>query len=287
MITLNQIAYNIQNMMYPKSLLDPQREGQITLRQIKFWIHYHRARLIQENVSKGILNYTNLYQNVQRDAFFPANEYNNQSVITSQINNTFYGLELTKTQQNKEDSRNLGVMVVSIPEIVSLPNNAAIKNVALHRRLKLASGPTTSGIENASEEIAIYEKNNSDIKFGNFNKFTKNNKPFYEVMRKQNIEDSSSSNGGLIIALHSLQISPNNLQDTTSTAVDTVGWVYRPSFHIICQDPTQINNMQGLNNNFDDETSTYPIPAEYVKDLIERVLQTEGSVSLKTLQSEL
>ena len=64
MITLNEIAYNIQNMMYPKTLIDPVREGQIPLRQIKHWIHYHRAKLIEENVSKGILASTNLYQHI-------------------------------------------------------------------------------------------------------------------------------------------------------------------------------------------------------------------------------
>ena len=86
MITLNQIAYNIQNMMYPKSLLDPQREGQITLRQIKFWIHYHRAKLIQENVSKGILSDNNLYQraNVMRR---PVTYENHEAFVNNPIGN--------------------------------------------------------------------------------------------------------------------------------------------------------------------------------------------------------
>ena len=62
MITLNQIAYNIQDLMYPNTLT---LEGETPITQIKFWIHYHRAKLIAENVSKGILNSTSLYQAVE------------------------------------------------------------------------------------------------------------------------------------------------------------------------------------------------------------------------------
>ena len=52
MITLNEIADNIYTMMYPNTL---DLEGAIPKRQIKHWIHYHRARLIYDNIDKGIL----------------------------------------------------------------------------------------------------------------------------------------------------------------------------------------------------------------------------------------
>ena len=60
-MTLNEIAYNIHNIMYPNTLT---LEGELPLSQIKHWIHYHRAKLIEENISKGILAHDNLYQNL-------------------------------------------------------------------------------------------------------------------------------------------------------------------------------------------------------------------------------
>mgnify|MGYP001430927129 FL=1 len=50
MITLNQLADNIHEMMYPNTL---SLEGEISKRQIKHWIHYHRAKLIADNIDKG------------------------------------------------------------------------------------------------------------------------------------------------------------------------------------------------------------------------------------------
>ena len=61
MITLNQIADNIKGMMYPNTLT---LEGEISTRQIKHWIHYHRAKLIADNIDKGILNNQALYQSM-------------------------------------------------------------------------------------------------------------------------------------------------------------------------------------------------------------------------------
>ena len=60
MITLNQIADNIKGMMYPNTLT---LEGEIPTKQIKHWVHYHRAKLISDNINKGILNDQSLYQN--------------------------------------------------------------------------------------------------------------------------------------------------------------------------------------------------------------------------------
>ena len=99
MITLNEIAYNIQNMMYPKSLIDPIREGQISIKQIKHWIHYHRAKLIEENISKGILNFSNIYQRIVNGIAYPA--------TYAAPYKDFYGREISRTE-NRGDWRNLG-----------------------------------------------------------------------------------------------------------------------------------------------------------------------------------
>ena len=105
--------------MYPKSLLDPQREGQIALRQIKFWIHYHRAKLIQENVSKGILNSTNLYQRIESSSYRALDVSNYSS---TEIN--AYGISFKK-KQDRGSWRNTGSFNETIPKIVATPNDSS------------------------------------------------------------------------------------------------------------------------------------------------------------------
>ena len=60
MITLNEIAYNIKNLAYGGQ---NSAENNISTAQIKHWIHYHRAKLIEDNINKGILSFNNLFQN--------------------------------------------------------------------------------------------------------------------------------------------------------------------------------------------------------------------------------
>ena len=61
MITLNEIAYNIRNLAYGGK---NSSENNISLSQIKHWIHYHRAKLIADNINKGITNNQGLYQDM-------------------------------------------------------------------------------------------------------------------------------------------------------------------------------------------------------------------------------
>ena len=50
MASLNEIAYNIKNLAYNG---DTNEEENIGIRQIKFWIHYHRAKIIKELAREG------------------------------------------------------------------------------------------------------------------------------------------------------------------------------------------------------------------------------------------
>ena len=47
MATLNEIAYNIKGLM---SGGQESVENSIDTRQIKHWIHYHRAKIIEEKI---------------------------------------------------------------------------------------------------------------------------------------------------------------------------------------------------------------------------------------------
>jgi hypothetical protein len=51
MASLNEIAYNIKNMAYGGS--STINEENIGIRQIKFWVHYYRAKMIKDFYLKG------------------------------------------------------------------------------------------------------------------------------------------------------------------------------------------------------------------------------------------
>lgn len=71
MITLNEIAYNIKNIAYGGK---SNKEVNISTKQIKHWIHYHRAKLIADNIDKGILSNHIIWQNFP---LLATNMYNN------------------------------------------------------------------------------------------------------------------------------------------------------------------------------------------------------------------
>ena len=50
MATLNEIAYNIKNLAYNG---DTNEEENVGIRQIKFWIHYHRAKILKKLATEG------------------------------------------------------------------------------------------------------------------------------------------------------------------------------------------------------------------------------------------
>lgn len=65
MITLNEIAYNIKNLAYGGK---SNGEANLTISQIKHWVHYHRAKLIADNLDKGILSNHIIWQNYELNA---------------------------------------------------------------------------------------------------------------------------------------------------------------------------------------------------------------------------
>ena len=68
------------------------------------------------------------------------------------------------------------------------------------------------------------------------------------------------------------------------------------AIHMILQDPTQMFHNLGETDStsvnydsssiIDDDSTPYPIPAQYVRDLIERIVQLEASTVLKIMENE-
>ena len=283
MITLNEIAYNIKNLAYGgKNSL----ENNISTSQIKHWVHYHRAKLIADNINNGILNFTSLYQILSDSSLHKVTTKEGGKYIN---NVNFYGTNTLRknSKQNKGDFRNTGYLTYYIPETIMLPHDAAIKEISVSRTLRDVS---TGGYSDYSSQLKIYRKSQSERAYGDFNRFTDNDHPFYVIERNSDNDDStvffmgggySVSEGGKIrFRIFGLQDSPNYYGDLHTPGGRNLEYRYKAACLAIFQNPTEIRG-------FDDATSSYPIPAQYVGDLVQRVLQTEVQVELKTRADEM
>jgi len=338
MITLNEIAYNIKNLAYGG---DATLENNISLRQIKHWIHYHRAKLISENIDKGITNDQSLYQSValtlrNSTSGTAANYYNawsehekgiiasppaitagyienhpkftsgkltgewlansslsndvsgNSQAYMSASGRDQFGTEI-KRSQNRGDFRNFGSASFWVPRPLMLKNNSGIRSVSLQRMVHYPDDASTTDVNEQvggaqHPSIKIYNKTLDDATFGNSNKFTDNTKPyFYQVTAKQNRDDNSHGN---YITINGIQVSPNYHGNLHTPNQQKLFWKYRAATSMILENPTEIDVMWDWwwipKVDWDDATTPYPIPMEYVQDLVQRVVQTELSISLKT-----
>ena len=338
MITLNEIAYNIKNLAYGG---DATLENNISLRQIKHWIHYHRAKLITENIDKGITNDQSLYQAVALtlrnstsssavnyyegwsnyekgiDASPPAitagyienhpkftngkltGEWLANSSLSNDVSGNSqaymaaggrdqFGAE-TINSQDRGSFRDFGSASFWIPRPLMLKNNNGIRTVSLQRMVHYPDDLTTTDVNEQAggsqhNSIRIYNKTLDDASFGGSNKFTDNSKPYFiQATAKQNREEYSHGN---YISIKSISTSPNYHGNIHTPNKKKLFWKYRASASMILENPTEIDIMYDWwwvpKVDWDDATTPYPIPMEYVQDLVQRVVQTELSIILKT-----
>jgi len=339
MITLNEIAYNIKNIAYGGST---STENSISLRQIKHWIHYHRAKLIADNIDKGITNNQALYQSMQLTArnstsstiknFYdkwdakdidaslsapnlldgnglpipfladmPKNtagdRLNGEWLVHSSVSTgengwtdsqqrSFYGEEISSSQL-RGDFRNFGSHNFWTPRPLQLKDNQGIIDVSVERYVHFPDDPgTPDDMEQAGsyakKRIKLYRKEYGN--FDEFNKFTDNNKPYY-VQETARIDRESNGHGNYI-GLRQLQASPNYHGGLSAPVAKKVFWKYRGGATMILENPKEIDMMYGLwyetETKWDDNTTPYPIPMEWVSDLVQRVIQVEMQAELKT-----
>ena len=328
MITLNEIAYNIKNLAYGGK---NSTENNISTNQIKHWIHYHRAKLIADNIDKGITNNQALYQSMSITARNSTNidiqnyynewdvyntqggtapttsnkflldspkedgsdELNGEWILMSSLttingNNvydqaftdkesqSFYGNHALSSGQLYGSYRNFGFHSFSIPKPLQLKNDEGIKNVDLER---IIWQPEMTGQKHYQKKsIKLYRKEYNN--FDDYNKFTDNTKPYYTQETSNQNKNNTSFRG--------LQVVPNywNNRGGTDTlrADQHVLWKYRAYTNAILENPTEINTMWDYDGkiDWDDSKNPYPIPMEYVSDLIQRVVQVEMQIALKT-----
>ena len=340
MITLNEIAYNIKNLAYGGNT---STENSISLRQIKHWIHYHRAKLIADNIDKGITNNEALYQPMSLtlrnstsgaarnfydawDAYdidssltiptvsgaFLSNHPKNESDVGHRLNGewlahsslsidntgdeqsytdaksrSFYGDEISSSQI-RGDFRNFGSHNFWTPRPLQLKNDQGIKNVGLERQIHFPDDPATPQNEQGygyhKKGIKLYRKEYGN--FDEYNKFTDHGKPYYiQGTTKINRDDGYANYN--YIGFRGLQVSPNYHGGLNIPGNKKVFWKYKASAYMILENPIEIDMMWGWwyenKIDWDDATTPYPIPMEYVSDLIQRVIQVEMQTELKTV----
>ena len=336
MITLNEIAYNIKNLAYGGKT---STENNISLRQIKHWIHYHRAKLIADNIDKGILNDQSLYQEMALtlrnstsgtaadyyaawDAYdkdlsvaIPAltaglvensprfssgkltgewlgyssiayDTSGNEQSYLDELGRDFYGREI-KRSQLRGDFRNFGSHSFWTPRPIMLKDNAGIRKVGLTRRTHFPDDITTV---DDYEQVGGYHKRELVLprrewpNYDNYNKFTDNTKPYY-TQETSKVSDGYANQN--YISLRNLQVSPNYHGGLKTPAAEKIFWSYRGTTEMILENPTDINMMWDWwwlpKVEWDNAVTPYPIPMEYVSDLIQRVIQVEMQTELKTI----
>ena len=280
MATLNEIAYNIKNLAYNG---DTNEEENIGIRQIKFWIHYHRAKIIKELAREGkgipqeclqryVFDEDEHYQYQNNSDFFTyasgLTNYQSRDLVASSkrtldlanaggagiYTSEFYGNDYYP-QDRGGQADEMGQIILILPEILNI-DGYGVKNLKLNRRKATIAG---AGHNVNHIDIPITDKTIS-VRHG-YSRFGKKSITSY-------IENSASQQLLVIRNLQSVY-RQSNQQDDIGEPI-----LYRATANLLLSNPTDYKQW----NNDDD---MYPFPDYLVSDLTREVMQ-EMQIALNT-----
>ena len=280
MATLNEIAYNIKNLAYNG---DTNEEENIGIRQIKFWIHYHRAKIIKELAREGkgipqeclqryVFDEDEHYQYQNNSDFFTyasgLTNYQSTDLVASSkrtldlanaggagiYTSEFYGNDYYP-QDRGGQADEMGQIILILPEILNI-DGYGVKNLKLNRRKATIAG---AGHNVNHIDIPITDKTIS-VRHG-YSRFGKKSITSY-------IENSASQQLLVIRNLQSVY-RQSNQQDDIGEPI-----LYRATANLLLSNPTDYKQW----NNDDD---MYPFPDYLVSDLTREVMQ-EMQIALNT-----
>ena len=273
MATLNEIAYNIKELM---SGGDEKLENNIDTRQIKYWVHYHRAKIIEEKLKSRQPIDRRYIQPIasERIEYLDKDElYGNQSSLSNSVIDS-YGFALNDyngVDWNEGKQFNTFSKHVSIPSTINVGNIDGVTDIRLRKRvISSAGGSATFGRWTGWKKLTI--KSKDDVKFAWANKFTKTLEPYallYTDLNNLNLEISGLR----------YQVVENDNTNIYDYWVDVWG---------ILTDPTQAKKVQSVSSgvttyeNFSHSSSYYPIAEEDIPLLNSRVAEVEMNLVLKT-----
>ena len=304
MATLNEIAYNIKNLAYNG---DTNEEENIGIRQIKFWIHYHRAKILKEleREGKGIpeeclqhykFNSDNLLFYItgtsQATALktyidgLPGSSESRLVAISPRLlilagaggdlmpNNYYYGNDFYSEDRGGQQDE-IGYMPLVLPEILNI-SGYGVKNLVVRRNNVNGAIP----VHNVYEiDVPIISKtSNRRKRYDRFGKksITANIENYYTGASNANstisnpLSNATSSQKQLIF-IRNLQsmLRQSSRQDDIGSPI-----FYRVSAHLLLANPTEDKNW--INDN-----DVYPFPDYLVNDLTRAVMQ-EMQIALNT-----
>lgn len=284
MATLNEIAYNIKNLAYNG---DTNEEENVGIRQIKFWIHYHRAKILKKLATEGkgvpqeclqkITFEAENYRQYNYDSVFftwasSQNGWDNNALVAyskrtaslsttstaSSINTAeFYGNDYYPEERGGQRDE-MGILNLVLPQILNI-DGYGVKNLKLSKR----KGNSVHNLNHI--DVPVTDKTIS-VRHG-YSRFGKKSITSY-------IEnDSAFVGGGLeqVLVITNLQsvFRQSNQQDDIAIPV-----FYGVSANLLLSNPTKFQDWAN-----DDEV--YPFPDYLIADLTREVMQ-EMQIALST-----
>lgn len=295
MATLNEIAYNIRNTAFGGT---NNTEQNVSIRQIKFWVHYYRAQIIKELSMKGQSVPYEFYQRhepvytdyfyIDREPFslgpitavFPGFATNRQlPVFSSRISTMlgslfpdssfvddalpyidYYGREFYDKKSTEQEG-DYGHIRFNIPNLINV--NYGISSLGVRKAF--------SPMQQFTRDIQVPVISYDEYINSKYNRFTKNSVKAY-------VTNSSILTIGRLLSVFSRQTKTEN-SNTILDGFDTVPIPYVVSLNVLLNNPTEASTW----NNDDD---FYPMSQYYISDLSNRILSKEFNMAL-TVPSDL
>ena len=281
MASLNEIAYNLKNLMYGGS--STTGEESIGIRQIKFWIHYHRAQLIKEESMSGKGVDHSFFQDLlirrpmdrfisipEWETYVDANSnasemlvYSERTIAAAGISGArqidhidFYGRDFSDYHTDEEPG-DYGVMKINLPDLIHVDGHG-LKN------LRLRKGQTSYNQNTSNIDVPIVSYSEGTNK--KYNRFTSKSPAAYIQPSADNID---------VLTITNLK---SFLRNTANGY--TVPIQYRVYANALYSDPTKYD---GQNTGFVwNDDMQYPMPETLIPELNRRVLGQEMGVVLQT-----
>jgi hypothetical protein len=287
MATLNDIAYNIKELM---SGGDTNIENSISVRQIKHWIHYHRAKIIEEKILAGAPINRRWVQPISSYLLNISNEYdlhgnvsiaiNDEDFIRNRgfANNEYYGENYLPGNEFEYFIRQ-----IKIPSTINVGNHDGLTNIRIKKRIAEVSRAASTTRTMPPEPIStsygqwsswdkISPKTIDEAQFAWANKFTKIKNPYVVPY---------VDNQGTVLEVAGLRAYPKKNDITRE-------YQYFMEIYGILQDPTKSRFFAGriagvmTFNDYTDSNSIYPISDVDLPLLVSRVAEIEMNLILKT-----
>ena len=270
MATLNEIVYNIKSIANGGN---SNTEQDLSSRQVKFWVHYHRARLLRQLAANGRQLPSICFQNFNArqsmdyftgdsnwEAYQTANTSNSSEILvlsnrTADLSNYTFNLAITFNEdfygrdfQNLdvyEDTDEYGRLIFKYPQLLNINNNFGIKELRVkYAQSSLNQNHSTIPVPVVSKEEVLNKK---------YNRFSASIAPAAYT-------DMYSEPTGQVLIIQQLR---SMFRESIGSYIEPIQ--YRVYANVCLQNPTKLPGWT------DDDI--YPIPQYLVQDLTQSVLQ--------------